>query len=133
MESRSRTPDLWRSFDGSLDAADLEQMVFADVRKPRGAGAADCEASRTGAHGHCILDAIYGIGPYRLACAFLSKEETEMKLGVATVCLSSLSLTRRADILKEQGVQQVEIGCAVLAGDRALRRAENGGRPRSGG
>lgn len=56
-----------------------------------------------------------------------------MKLGVMTVCLSSLSLDEACRYLKEQGVQQVEIGCGGSPGDRALRRAENGGRPRSGG
>ena len=72
-KSRSWTPDLWRSLTvRSLDAADLEQMVFAE----RGArqGRADCEA-RTGAHGHSYSGRDLRIGPYRPACVFLSKEE----------------------------------------------------------
>ncbi|MFR1357386.1 MAG: sugar phosphate isomerase/epimerase family protein [Ruthenibacterium lactatiformans] len=39
-----------------------------------------------------------------------------MKLGVMTVCLSSLSLDEACRYLKEQGVQQVEIGCGGSPG-----------------
>ena len=39
-----------------------------------------------------------------------------MKLGVMTVCLSSLSLDEACRSLKEQGVQQVEIGCGGSPG-----------------
>ena len=41
-----------------------------------------------------------------------------MKLGVMTVCLSSLSLDEACRYLKEQGVQQVEIGCGGSPGTR---------------
>ena len=39
-----------------------------------------------------------------------------MKLGVMTVCLSSLSLDEACRYLKEQGVQQVGIGCGGSPG-----------------
>ena len=54
-------------FDGAqLDAADLEQMVFADAVEGKG----ELTVKKTGAHGHSYSGRDLRIGPYRPACVF---------------------------------------------------------------